>query len=76
MQASEESLSQLANAINSARQCFIDWGLAGGHVEKHIEDLLSAGALAAKPTGSGDGGYVLSLWQTRPYSMEENMLRV
>lgn len=53
---------QLAQAINLAKVCFNQWGLAGGHVEEHINQLLAAGALAAKPTGSGEGGYILSLW--------------
>ncbi len=55
-------LPLLANAINQAKNCFTQWGLASGKVEKQISELLAAGALAAKPTGSGDGGYVLSLW--------------
>lgn len=57
-----EGLSQLANAINQAHICFSRWGLAGGKVSQHITTLLEAGALAAKPTGSGDGGFILSLW--------------
>ncbi|MBS0358962.1 MAG: mevalonate kinase [Proteobacteria bacterium] len=59
-------LPELAAAINKARVCFTQWGLAGGKVEQMINHLLSAGALAAKPTGSGDGGYILSLWSHEP----------
>jgi mevalonate kinase len=61
-----EGLTCLADAINKAHICFTQWGLAGGRVEQHINQLLSAGALAAKPTGSGDGGFVLSLWPQKP----------
>ena len=66
MPESKESLDKLAGAINTANQCFSDWDLAGGHVAQHINTLREAGAIAAKPTGSGDGGYVLSLWQSEP----------
>jgi mevalonate kinase len=31
-----------------------------------MEMLKKAGAVAVKPTGSGGGGYVLSLWTTQP----------
>lgn len=55
-------LPLLTNAINKAHLCFRQWGLAAGKVEQHINHLLEAGALAAKPTGAGDGGFVLSLW--------------
>ena len=55
-------LHKLAQAINQAHNCFQRWGLASGKVEQHINLLLEMGALAAKPTGSGDGGYILSLW--------------
>lgn len=57
-----DGLTELATAINQANVCFSQWGLAGGKVEQHIGELLAAGALAAKPTGSGSGGYILSLW--------------
>jgi len=60
--SADAGLTLLASAINKAKLCFTQWGLAGGKVEQHINQLLQQGALAAKPTGSGDGGYVLSLW--------------
>lgn len=56
-------LSLFARALNEARICFTQWGLTPETVEHHINSLLSQGALAAKPTGSGNGGYVLSLWE-------------
>jgi mevalonate kinase len=31
-----------------------------------MRQLLEAGACAIKPTGSGGGGYILSLWQKDP----------
>jgi len=59
-------LTQLADAINQAADCFAQWGLIGGELEQHIKALRTAGALAAKPTGSGAGGYILSLWANQP----------
>jgi mevalonate kinase len=59
-----EGLPKLAKAINKARGCFEFWGLVEGGLERHMHQLLQEGALAVKPTGSGGGGYVLSLWST------------
>lgn len=66
--ASNESwgFELLATSIERARVCFERWGLAGGEAGSHIRDLLKSGAVAAKPTGSGDGGFVLSLWRSWP----------
>ena len=61
-QNADIGLMNLAKAINQSRTCFEQWGLAGGRIQTHMNELLSHGALAVKPTGSGDGGYVLSLW--------------
>lgn len=70
-------LPLLAQAINQAKLCFTQWGLASGKVEHHINQLLAAGAIAAKPTGSGDGGYVLSLWPDKvPCSLGLELIAV
>ncbi len=55
-------LSLLKEAIYMAQDCFRQWNLIEGTLEKHMQELLHHGALAVKPTGSGGGGYVLSLW--------------
>ena len=39
-------------------------------VQNHMQQLKKAGALACKLTGSGSGGYVLSLWNEKPTSAE------
>ncbi len=57
---------QLVEGLNLAKQCFRSWGLADGNVADHLGLLEQAGAAAVKPTGSGGGGYVLSLWKTDP----------
>lgn len=61
--SAEEGLTSLAQAINRANDCFKQWGLINTELENHMAFLLKQGAIAVKPTGSGAGGYVLSLWQ-------------
>lgn len=63
---SEQSLDELTIAINLAHECFENWDLINAQLKQHIQHLKKAGAIAAKPTGSGGGGYVLSLWKTPP----------
>lgn len=62
----KESLDHLALAMNKAKNCFESWGLTEGAVAREMKSLLDQGALAVKPTGSGGGGYILSLWQQEP----------
>ncbi len=61
-----QGLTLLADAINRANSCFERWQLVNGNLKKHLETLKAANALAVKPTGAGDGGYVLSLWEQPP----------
>lgn len=66
---------QLAAAIRDAASCFEDWGLADGELGRHMQKLYEAGATAVKPTGSGGGGYVISLWQNEPpESLQEQFI--
>ncbi|WP_374035544.1 mevalonate kinase [Bdellovibrio bacteriovorus] len=62
----ETGLPVLAKALTLAGDCFEKWNLNEGEPAKHIAWLKEQGALAVKPTGSGGGGYVLSLWTSLP----------
>jgi mevalonate kinase len=59
----DKGLAQMKEAMNLARSCFELWGLSP---DEHIQWLLTHGAVAAKPTGSGGGGFILSLWSQEP----------
>jgi mevalonate kinase len=73
MQAHEALLtpnpSLLAQAIHQAQACFQAWGLITPALATHMHALRQAGAIAVKPTGSGNGGYVLSLWEEDPKNL-------
>lgn len=62
----DEGHDLLARAIEQASHCFEQWGLVTKELAQHMNWLKSQGALATKPTGSGGGGNVLSLWSTPP----------
>jgi mevalonate kinase len=62
----KEGQKQLKAAIDLAENCFSQWGLINVDLSSHCIELKSHGALACKPTGAGDGGYVLSLWDKLP----------
>lgn len=59
-------LPQLKESLELASSCFEEWGLCTDEVATHLRLLKEAGAIAAKPTGSGGGGYCLSLWRDEP----------
>ncbi|MDX2164409.1 MAG: hydroxymethylglutaryl-CoA reductase, degradative [Gammaproteobacteria bacterium] len=59
-------LDLLQKSILKAHESFSQWGLLDHELNDHMQQLTEAGALACKPTGAGDGGYVLSLWNKMP----------
>ncbi|MCZ0933434.1 MAG: mevalonate kinase, partial [Oligoflexia bacterium] len=65
----EQSLSILTEALNLGYKCFEQWELISYDLEQHIQHLKQKGALAVKPTGSGLGGHVISLWDKQPPSI-------
>ncbi len=69
-----QGLPLLVQAIQRAQQCFDQWGLLTPPLQQHIQWLEQHGALAAKPTGSGGGGYVLSVWDQKPPPLDDGLL--
>jgi mevalonate kinase len=61
-----QGFALLSAAIELANQCFMRWNLLSDALQTHINTIKNAGAIACKPTGAGDGGYVLSLWNKVP----------
>jgi mevalonate kinase len=57
-----EGQKKLCESMTLANDCFMQWGLVTDGMQEAIHRLKSLGALAVKPTGSGGGGFLLSLW--------------
>lgn len=72
----KDGLVSLADAIQKASNCFKQWGLISETLEKHMQKLLDLGAIAVKPTGSGGGGFVVSLWEKPPTRMSIELIAV
>jgi mevalonate kinase len=66
-------LESLATGMKIANDCFKDWGLITPNMQKLSDELYKRGALAVKPTGSGGGGYLLSLWNQPIASSTEDI---
>ena len=61
-----KSIHLLTEAIKEGAHCFESWGLVSETLTQHMQLLYNHGALAVKPTGSGNGGFVVSLWENPP----------
>lgn len=70
------SIQQLAKAMNKAGECFFKWGLVSEGLQQHLQQLVAHGAIAVKPTGSGGGGYVISLWDKKPTETDIELIPV
>lgn len=68
LQESDETLglAKLESAFHQATKCFHEWGLIPAPQQTMMDDVFRLGARAVKPTGSGLGGYILSLWDKTP----------
>jgi mevalonate kinase len=63
LESKSVNLPPLIEGIQIANECFKDWGLVTPSMQSLTDKLFELGALAVKPTGSGGGGLMLSLWQ-------------
>lgn len=62
----------LKDAMNSAQDCFEQWGLVTPELQKQKNALLSQGALSIKLTGAGLGGFWAVLWPSERSSSAQN----
>ena len=58
----ERGLTLIGQAMKRSQECFLTWGLVPAPVQRLIEQVCSQGALAARLTGAGGGGFVVALW--------------
>ena len=72
---SNHAAASLIKSMHLGLDCFERWGLVSPAMQQHLNILTSQGALAAKPTGSGAGGYAISLWKNAP-PRENNYLSI
>ena len=59
----EDGLGLVARAMKQAQECFYSWELVPGEAKRIEDQLVRDGALAAKLTGAGGGGFVVALWK-------------
>jgi mevalonate kinase len=57
-----DGVLRIASGMKQAHSCFVDWDLCPEVIQTQIDGLLAKGALAAKMTGSGRGGFIVALW--------------
>lgn len=70
----ESPLLEWIKTVKKSNHCFEQWGLVTENVRRHEKILSDAGALAVKLTGSGGGGYMLSLWEGTPPALPFEMI--
>lgn len=69
-----ERQQKFREGLQTARNVFEGWDLTKGSLSEHMNELKRLGALAVKPTGSGLGGHVLSLWDELPQNLRINFM--
>src|SRR3990167_7267500 len=69
-----DSIHLLTESIKNGSYCFEKWGLVSETLFQHMQLLYQHGALAVKPTGSGNGGCVVSLCEKPPTSLSIEMI--
>ncbi len=57
-----EVLDRVKQAMDLAHRAFEGWGLVPSEAQELRKKLLAQGALSARLTGSGRGGFVVALW--------------
>ena len=74
---SKDSWNLLAESLKKGQDCYESWDLVPTNVKKSIDWLMSHGAEQCKLTGSGNGGYILSLWpQAPPETIRSQMVEL
>ena len=72
-----KSTALLQEALTLGEDCFKQWNLISHDLKQHLQILKSHGAIATKPTGSGLGGYVISLWENPPHpSLKKKLIQL
>lgn len=60
--------SKIPGLMNEIQTKLVGLGVSSPLIETNIQELLSLGALGAKITGSGQGGFVVSVFDLNTYS--------
>ncbi len=68
---SDGSIEGVKEAFDLAKLVFTEWGLVTPKMNEKMNELMSKGALAVKPTGAGMGGYILSVWKNKALAQTE-----